>query len=49
MQDAVGLGMNAGIQSQCINVCVKAIEEIVTYASLLPLIEYVPFQKVGFC
>ncbi len=48
MQPAVGLGMNAGIQGQCVNVCVKAVEEIVANAGLLPLIEHVPFQEVGF-
>ena len=49
MQAAVGLGMNAGIQSQCVNVRVKAVEEIVTNAGLLPLIEHVAFQQIGFC
>jgi len=49
MQATVGLGMNAGIQGQCVNVRVKTVEEIVTNACLLPLIEHVAFQQIGFC
>ena len=48
MQAAIRIGMNAGIQDQCVNVRVKAVEEIVTDAILLPLIERVAFQQIGF-
>ena len=48
MHAAVGLGMNARIQRQCIDAGVKAVEEIVTNASLLQLVENVAFQQIGF-
>ncbi len=48
MQVAVGLGMNAGVQSQCVDVRVQAVEEAVTDSGLLPLVEHIAFQQVGF-
>lgn len=49
MQAAVGLGMNAGVQSQCVDVRIQAVEEVVTDPGLLALIEHIAFQQVGFC
>jgi len=48
MPAAVGLGMNAGIQGQWVDVRVKAVEGLVTNAGLLPLMEHVAFQQTGF-
>lgn len=40
--------MNAGVQRQCVNVEVQAVEEAVTDPGLLPLMEYMAFQQGGF-
>ncbi len=48
MQAAVRLGMHAGVQRQCVNVRKKAVQEVVTDPGLLPLIEHIAFQQIGF-
>lgn len=48
MQATRGLGMNARMQDQRVDVRVKAVEEIVANAGLLPLLESIGFEQVRF-
>jgi hypothetical protein len=48
MQVAIGFGMNAPKQHQCIDLCVQAVEKVVSDARLLSLVERKSFQQIGF-
>lgn len=44
MQVAIGFGMTAAKQHQCIDLCVMAVEKVVSDARLLSLVERKSFQ-----